>query len=382
VSDSSTARSPARPTVLIAGGGTGGHLMPALAIATALRQLDPDLEPVIVGAERGVEATLLPQRDFRYHLLPSEPIYRRQWWKNLALPVSAARVLGRLSSLFREEAPLAVLGTGGYASVPAVWYATRHGIPTAIQEQNAFPGLATRWLARRVRQVYLGAPEAQAHLKPGRGTEVFVTGNPIVPPDRNRAPRARQRFGLTGEVPVLLVTGGSQGALALNQAVAAWLDSGGGQGMVVLWATGAGSYQRFASFQRAPSVQVFEFLDPIADAYALADLVVARAGMMTGAELAAWGLPSILVPLPTAAADHQTTNARAMEAAGAARVLLQRDLTPDRLGNLITELLGDAALRSRMARAALARGKPAAASEIATRFSGLFDHRALSQLLK
>jgi len=356
--------------------------MPALAIAAALRQLDPDLEPVIVGAERGVEATLLPQRDFRYHLLPSEPIYRRQWWKNLALPVSTVRVLGRLSTLFREEAPLAVLGTGGYASAPAVWYATRHGIPAAIQEQNAFPGLATRWLAHRVRQVYLGAPEAQAHLKPGRGTEVFVTGNPIVPPDRSRAPRARQRFGLTGEVPVLLVTGGSQGALALNQAVAAWLEGGGGQGMVVLWATGAGSYQQFASYQRAPSVQVFEFLDPIADAYALADLVVARAGMMTGAELAAWGLPSILVPLPTAAADHQTTNARAMEAAGAARVLLQRDLTPDRLGNLVTELLGDAAVRSRMARAALARGKPAAATEIATRFSGLFDHRALSQLLK
>ncbi len=152
--------------------------------------------------------------------------------------------------------------------------------------------------------------------------------------------------------------------------------------MVVLWVTGAGSYQQFASYQRAPSVQVFEFLDPIADAYALADLVVARAGMMTGAELAAWGLPSILVPLPTAAADHQTTNARAMEAAGAARVLLQRDLTPDRLGNLVAELLGDSAARSRIARAAFARGKPAAASEIATRFSGLFDHRALSQLLK
>ena len=378
----STARPTTRPRVLIAGGGTGGHLMPALAIATALRQLHPALEPVIVGAERGVEASLLPHRDFRYRLLPAQPLYRRQWWKNLTLPISLGRVFGRLSTLFREEAPLAVMGTGGYASAPAVWYAARHGIPTAIQEQNAFPGLATRWLARRVRQVYLGAPEAQRHLEPGPGTEVFITGNPIVPPDRARRPRARERFGLTGDSPVLLVTGGSQGALAINQAVAGWLDAGGGQGITVLWATGSGSFREFSSYQRAPSVQVFEFLDPMADAYAVADLVVARAGMMTGAELAAWGLPSILVPLPTAAADHQTTNARAMEAAGAARVLLQDALSPRSLGEKIDRLLEDPAARRAMARAALARGKPDAASEIATRFSGLFDRAALSQLLE
>jgi len=356
--------------------------MPALAIATALRQLHPRLEPVIVGAERGVEARLLPQRDFRYRLLPVEPLYRRQWWKNLALPISLARVLARLSTLFREEAPLAVLGTGGYASVPAVWYAARHGIPTAIQEQNAFPGLATRWLAPRVRQVYLGAPEAQGYLKPGTGTEVFVTGNPIVPPDRSRGPGARARFGLRADAPVLLVTGGSQGALAINRAVAGWLDLGGGAGITVLWATGSGSYREFAGYQKPPSVQVFEFLDPMADAYAIADLVVARAGMMTGAELAAWGLPSILVPLPTAAADHQTTNARAMEAAGAARVLVQDVLSPRSLGVMIDRLLEDPATRRAMARAAFARGKPDAASEIATRFSGLFDRGALSQLLE
>jgi UDP-N-acetylglucosamine--N-acetylmuramyl-(pentapeptide) pyrophosphoryl-undecaprenol N-acetylglucosamine transferase len=367
---------------LIAGGGTGGHLMPALAIAQAVRTLAPAVEPVLVGSERGVEARLLPTRDFRFHLLPSEPIYRRAWWKNLRLPLTTLKVLRRLDDILSQEAPEAVLGTGGYASAPVVWLAARRGIPTAIQEQNAYPGLATRWLAPRVRQIFLGLPEARDRLRPGARTEVFVTGNPITPPDPSRRPAARERFGLPPETPVVLITGGSQGALAINQAVADWLERGGAQGLVVLWATGAGSYARFASYHRPPAVQVTEFLDPIADAYAVADLVVARAGMMTGAELCAWGLASILIPLPSAAADHQTLNARALEAAGASRLLPQRNLSPERLGGLILELIGNRGERERMAQAALARGKPGASREIAARFVSLFDPAALSQLLK
>jgi len=376
--------SPARdqPTVLIAGGGTGGHLMPALAIAAAIRDLYPDIEPVLVGAERGIEARLLPSRDFRYYLLPSEPIYRRQWWRNLRLPLTVATVARRLSQIFSIENPSGVLGTGGYASAPVVWFAARRGLSTALQEQNAFPGLATRWLARQVNQVYLGMPETGGRLRLGPRTEAVVTGNPILPPDPERRPAAALRFQLPGNTPVLLVIGGSQGALAINDAVAGWLQRGGGRGTTVLWATGRGSAARFAAYHRPPHVQLFEFLDPIADAYAVADLVLARAGMMTGSELCAWGLPSILIPLPTATADHQTHNARALEEAGAARLLRQRDLTPDSLGRLVEGLLGDPAARRAMAAAALARAKPDAAREIARRFRRLLGAGALSQLLK
>lgn len=373
-----SAGGPPRRTVLIAGGGTGGHLMPALALAAALRRRRPDLEPVLVGAERGIEARLLPTRDYRYYLLPAEPVYRRQWWKNARWPLAALRLLRSLRRLFQAERPVAVLGTGGYASVPAVWLAARRGIPTAIQEQNAFPGLATRWLARRVRHVYLGLPEARAKLRPGRKTLLFDTGNPIAPPDPSRREAGLRRFGLAGlgdaagvPPPVLLVTGGSQGALAINQAVAGWLAQGGGKGLVVLWATGKGSYSEFAPFHAPPHVQVFDFLDPVDEAYAVADLVIARAGMMTGAELCAWGLPSILIPLPTAAADHQRHNAAALEAAGAARMLVQRDLTPHSLGALVAELMADPARRARMAEAARARGRPRAAAEIVSHFETL-----------
>jgi UDP-N-acetylglucosamine--N-acetylmuramyl-(pentapeptide) pyrophosphoryl-undecaprenol N-acetylglucosamine transferase len=357
---------PDRRTILIAGGGTGGHLMPALAIAHALQQYAPEIEPVLVGAVRGVEARLLPTRDFRYHLLPSEPIYRRAWWKNVRWPFLAGRLLRHIGRVFETEKPAAVIGTGGYASGPVVWWAAQHNIPTAIQEQNAYPGLATRWLSRRVRHIYLGLPEARRLLRVGQQTRVFDTGNPITPPapGRRGAAVAKFGFGLEWKRPVVLVTGGSQGALAINQAVAGWLDDGGPGDAILLWVTGRGTYDQFARYHRPPEVQVLDFLDPMADGYAVADLVVSRAGMITVAELCAWGLPNVLVPLPTAAADHQSHNGRVLAEAGASVLLPQSELTPSRLGDVITGLLRDQPRRKQMAERALARGRPQAARVI------------------
>ena len=353
-----------RRVVLIAGGGTGGHLMPALAIAERLRAEAPDLEPVLVGARRGIEARILPSRSFRHYLLPAEPIYRRTWWKNLRWPFVAGRLMTGVVRLYRRERPVAVLGTGGYASGPVVWWGSLRGIPSAIQEQNAYPGLATRWLARRVDHIYLGLPEAAALLEPRRQARVVDTGNPIVPPDPSRRPAALARFGLDRPGPVLLVTGGSQGALAVNRAVAAWLDSGGLGNATLIWVTGRASYAEFVRYNASPAVQVIDFLDPMADAYAVADLVLSRAGMITVAEVCAWGLPSILVPLPTAAADHQTHNARAMAEAGAAVNLPQRDLVERGLGPVLGPLLADPAARAGMAAASRRRGRPDAARDI------------------
>jgi UDP-N-acetylglucosamine--N-acetylmuramyl-(pentapeptide) pyrophosphoryl-undecaprenol N-acetylglucosamine transferase len=353
--------------ILIAGGGTGGHLMPALAIAQALRELDPAVEPVLVGAERGVEARVLPTRDFRYHLLPAEPIYRRQWWRNLRWPLVALRLLQRLRVLYREERPAVVLGTGGYASGPVVYWGARMGLPAAIQEQNAYPGVTSRLLSRSARHIYLGLPEARPLLRPGRRTEFFDTGNPIAPPTPERRQAARQRFGLAQAVPVVLVTGGSQGALALNRAVAQWLEAGLPRGTAILWVTGRGTYGEFTHYHAPPGVQVIEFLDPMADGYAVADLVVSRAGMITVAELCAWGLPSILVPLPTAAADHQTRNARVLADAGAAVLLSQSDLSGARLAAEVGQLLADGPRRSAIAEAARRRGRPQASHEIASK---------------
>jgi UDP-N-acetylglucosamine--N-acetylmuramyl-(pentapeptide) pyrophosphoryl-undecaprenol N-acetylglucosamine transferase len=340
--------------------------MPALAIADALREHAPQTEPVLIGAVRGVEARILPTRDYRYYLLPSEPIYRRTWWKNVRWPFVAGRLLRKVDHLFETEQPAAVIGTGGYASGPVVWWAARHRIPTAIQEQNAYPGLASRWLSRRVRHVYLGLPEARRLLRFGPATQVFDTGNPIAPPSPAREDSARAKFALNSERPVVLVTGGSQGALAINSTVAKWLDEGGLSEANLIWVTGRATYAQFQRYE-SPQVRVLDFLDPMADAYSVADLVVSRAGMITVAELCAWGLPSVLIPLPTAAADHQTHNARVLAEAGASVLLLQSDLTPVGLESVVGGLLQDPIRLQQMAARASARGRPQSAREIVSK---------------
>jgi UDP-N-acetylglucosamine--N-acetylmuramyl-(pentapeptide) pyrophosphoryl-undecaprenol N-acetylglucosamine transferase len=298
-------------------------------------------------------------------------VYRRQWWRNARWPLILPRLRASLRSLFERERPIVVVGTGGYGSAPVVWYAGRRGVPTGIQEQNAYPGMATRWLSRHAGHVYLGIPEARTHLRLGGDTQVFETGNPITPPDFGLRDAARASFGLSTDVPTVLITGGSQGALAINRTVAAWLQEGGAQGLQVLWVTGRYSHQEFARFDDPPAVRVIDYLDPMADAYAVAHAVVSRAGAMTVAELCAWGLPSILIPLPGAAADHQTMNAEAMARAGAAWFLPQSELTAGRLSQRLAALVGDPEVRIEMSVAANDRGKPHAAEEIVRHIRGL-----------
>jgi UDP-N-acetylglucosamine--N-acetylmuramyl-(pentapeptide) pyrophosphoryl-undecaprenol N-acetylglucosamine transferase len=290
--------------------------MPALALAAALEQERPDVEPVLVGARRGVEADLLPARPFRYHLLPAEPIHRRQWWRNLRWPLLLPKLLRACRDVLDREAPSLVVGTGGYAAGPILRMAVHRGIPLALQEQNAFPGITTRRLARRARQIHLGFPEAARHLRTGPGTHVHTLGNPITPPPASTDRRAaRAALDLPPRAPVVLVMGGSQGARAINAAVSGALDLGALDEIVLLWSTGRHTYELYRRHHRPPWCHVRPFWDPIGDVYAATDLAVARAGAMTVSEFAAWGLPSILIPLPTAAADHQSRNARALEAA-------------------------------------------------------------------
>jgi len=353
--------------ILLAGGGTGGHLMPALALAQALREARPDLEPVLVGAERGLEAQVLPRYPFRHHLLPIEPIYRHAWWRNARWLAVAPRVWRAVGRVLDAERPAIVIGTGGYVAGPVAWRARRRGIPTVIQEQNAFPGLTTRWLARRARQVHLGFPEARGRLRVGAGTEVFALGNPIRPPEPGDRRAVLAELQLAPERPTLLVFGGSQGARAINFAVAGALERGLFGPANVLWGTGAAQAGALARYAVPGRVVVRGFLDPMTTAYRAADLVVARAGAMTVAELCAWGKPSILVPLPTAAADHQTYNARALAEAGAAMHLPEQELSPHVLGEQVTRLLADRFRLESLASRARGRGHPNAARDIMSR---------------
>lgn len=353
-----------RVRILFAGGGTGGHLMPALALAEALAAARPDVEPVLVGAERGVEAQVLPRQPFRFHLLPVEPIYRRAWWRNARWPLVAWRLWRAVGRILDAEQPAVVVGTGGYAAGPVVWRAQRAGIPTVLQEANAFPGLTTRWLARRARQVHLGFPEARLGLRVGPGTAVHALGNPIRPPAPGDRAAALHEFGLDPSRSTVLVFGGSQGAIAINRTLAALLSAGYLTDVNLLWGTGSAHEAEFARYREEGRVVVRGFFDPIAPAYRAADLVVCRAGAMTVAEVCAWGKPSVLIPLATAAADHQTFNARALAEAGAAVLLHECELSAPILAQRLRALLGDRDRLAALADAARRRGHPNAAREV------------------
>lgn len=356
--------------IFVAGGGTGGHLYPGLAIARALVRLDPRVRPLFIGARRGIERELLPKTEFEHVLLDLHPLYRtRPWqnWRTAAGLASAWRELGRAAG---SERPALVLGTGGYASGAALAWGVRHRVPIALQEQNSHPGMTTRLFARWAREVYLGYGEAARLLPRSRnGTWVGETGNPINPPPTPRPDRAsaRERWGFPAQGgTVLLAFGGSQGARPLNEAVAGWVEQGLPEQLYLIWGTGRGTYERFAHLESS-RVRVLPYLSPIEDAYAASDLALTRAGALTLAELCAWGIPPILVPLPTAAADHQTANARALESSGAAVHVPQATLTTDRLDSLVRELLAAPDRLARMAEAGTRRARPGAAEEIARR---------------
>jgi UDP-N-acetylglucosamine--N-acetylmuramyl-(pentapeptide) pyrophosphoryl-undecaprenol N-acetylglucosamine transferase len=361
--------------VIFAGGGTGGHLYPALAIARALVRLDPTVCPFFIGAERGIEKQILPTTEFPFALFPLHPIYRSDIGRNWA---GIRQTLGSWSALGRtieNRKPALVVGTGGYASGMALAWAISHGVPTAQAVADAIPGVTARLTARWAKALYLGFEAARPRIGAGSGTAVFVTGNPIEPPPTPRPDRfqAREKFGLETDpaLQVVLVFGGSQGSEAINAAVGEWLSGPLPSTLRVIWAVGTRHYEALKNRESA-QVRVRAYLSPIGDAYAASDLAITRAGAMTCAELSAWGLPAILIPLPSAAADHQTGNARAIAEAGAGELLAQKPGLSTVIGAAVTRLLADRhgleAMSSRAREIGRADAAQVIAKDILTRF--------------
>lgn len=366
--------------VVFAGGGTGGHLYPGIAIARALVRADPSIEPFFVGARRGIERTVLPTTEFPHLLLDLHPLYRTAIWKNARTLAGAVTSWRHISRMVKKEPPAMVVGTGGYAAGMMLAYATVHGIPMVQQAGDSLPGLTARVFSKRSREIYLNFPEAAKALKAHHAGSLIDTGAPIEPPPEPRPDRAAARmywnFPATGG-HVLLIYGGSQGSLAINRAVAQWIDRGLPEDLYVIWGTGRGTHAQFAHLE-SERVRVRDYLSPIADAYAATDIALARAGAMTTAELFAWGIPGILVPLPSAAADHQTTNAVTLERAGAAIHLPQAKLSAESLDQTIRGLLDSPAELQRLAEGAARRARPHAAAEIARRIIALLRETPLS----
>ncbi|MGQ9780348.1 MAG: undecaprenyldiphospho-muramoylpentapeptide beta-N-acetylglucosaminyltransferase [Bacillota bacterium] len=364
--------------VLIAGGGTGGHVYPGITIGQAIRARRPEAEILFVGTREGLEADVVPREGFALETLPLMGLPRKLSPRVLVAAWLAGKGLLAAFRLIKRFRPDLVVGTGGYVCGPVVLAAVLCGVPSAIQEQNAFPGLTNRFLGRLVRRVFLGYEEAARYFPPDK---VAVTGNPIragiLAADRTEA---AAKLGLDPALTTVLVMGASQGARSLNEALLTCLPRLLLQPRLqVLHIAGRRNYEAVREALEhlrlppamAARVVIAPYIYNMPDAYAVADLVVSRAGAISLAEMTARGLPLILVPFPYAAADHQLFNARALEAKGAAKVILDRELNGERLYREIIGLLRDPSRVARMRRASLACGRPEATEKIVTELMGL-----------
>ena len=343
-----------------------------------MQSLDASVEPFFIGAERGIERTVLPGAGFPHELLDLHPLYRARPWENWKTLRGGVSSWARVGGVVRSGRPACVVGTGGYASGITLAYAAAKGIPYVLQEQNSFPGLTTRFFSRWARQVHNGFPEAARGLKPGARTQVFDSGNPIEPPPEPRPARGEAR-GMWGFPPssgkVMLIYGGSQGSKAINDTVAGWVRAGIPDELHIIWATGQRTHAEYVSLE-SERVRVRAYLSPVSEAYAASDFALSRGGAIATAELCAWGIPPIVVPLPTAAADHQTANARALAAAGAAELIHQSELSVPNLDRAVRALMDDPALLASRSAALLKRARPHAAEEIARRILELTRERS------
>jgi UDP-N-acetylglucosamine--N-acetylmuramyl-(pentapeptide) pyrophosphoryl-undecaprenol N-acetylglucosamine transferase len=335
--------------VIIAGGGTGGHIFPAVAIGHALRRQIPGVELLFVGANGKMEMEKVPQEGFRIVGLDIAGFNRSNMLKNLLLPLKLWRSMNAAKGIIREFKPDLVIGVGGYASFPILKAAQSAGIPTMIQEQNSYAGKSNKHLGRKA-DVVCVAYEHMGQFFPEN--KIVITGNPVrklISGCRLTHNEGLQFFGLSTDKPTLLVVGGSLGAKSINEAMEAHLGKFVAQGLQIIWQTGKPFSEKGKTAAAAfpDQVKVFDFIREMDQAYAAADIVLSRAGALAIAELCIVAKPVIFVPYPFAAEDHQTANARALTNKQAAWMIKDESVMQELPGKL-QELIDDTATRRKM----------------------------------
>lgn len=330
--------------VIISGGGTGGHVFPAIAIANALRSKKPDIELLFVGAADRMEMEKVPAAGYEIIGLWISGFQRSLSLRNLSFPFKLIHSLFKARGIVASYKPDVVVGVGGYASGPMLKAAANKGVPTLIQEQNSYAGVTNRLLAKDVSKVCVAYEGMEKFFPADR---IMLTGNPVrkdILELQGKAAEARNHFGLNENLKTILAVGGSLGALSINNGIAASLDLFHENGLQVIWQTGT-SYYKQAKQQAADPrfenrVKVFDFIGNMDLAYAVSDLIISRAGAIAVSELCTVGKPVILVPSPYVAEDHQTKNAQALMDKNAA-LLVKDNETKEELGPKAVSLLKD-----------------------------------------
>jgi UDP-N-acetylglucosamine--N-acetylmuramyl-(pentapeptide) pyrophosphoryl-undecaprenol N-acetylglucosamine transferase len=357
--------------VIVTGGGTGGHIYPALAIARGLLTKDPNNRILYVGTHEGMEARIVPDSGLDFAGVSGKGLPRKLGVELFKVAGKSFHALWETKKILKRFHPDLVIGTGGYVSGPVVLTAALFGFPTLLHEQNAFPGITNRILALFVRRVMVTFPDSIKYF--GAKKKVVNVGLPV----RSEIGQifrteGSSHFGFNSLNKTILVTGGSRGALTLNKAMVTVLKNLSIRPEIqLIWATGKETYQetierlkrKNIAWER-PQWKIVEYLEDIPEALACADLCIGRAGAASLAEIAVAGKASILIPYPYAAANHQEHNARSFVRAGAARLILDQELDGEKLWKLINELLSDDSQLAKMSAAARNLAQPEALAKI------------------
>jgi UDP-N-acetylglucosamine--N-acetylmuramyl-(pentapeptide) pyrophosphoryl-undecaprenol N-acetylglucosamine transferase len=332
---------------IISGGGTGGHIFPALAIANQLKKENPDAEILFIGANGKMEMTRVPEAGYNIEGLNIFGIRRDMSWSafknNWKLPFVLLKTMRKAKAIMRRFKPDVVIGVGGYASGPALRAAQALNIPTVIQEQNSYPGKTNKWLAQKVKKICVAYDELERFFPKDK---IVKTGNPVRAEIINFQPKlesAYSFFNLNKNKKTILVVGGSQGARTINEAILTHIEDFQKTDCQLIWQTGDLFYnanETKLSALISQNIKIFPFIKQMDLAYSVADYIVSRAGALAIAELAIVGVPTILIPLPTAAEDHQTANAKQLSNAGAAILLPDKDVK-EKLFTTLLALISD-----------------------------------------
>lgn len=353
---------------IVSGGGTGGHIFPAVAIADALRKKQPDCDILFIGAKDRMEMEKVPKAGYPIEGLWISGIQRKLSVENLMFPIKLLSSLLKASKILNRFKPDAVIGVGGYASAAVLRVAVAKGIPSLIQEQNSFPGITNKWLAPKVNKICVAYAGMEKFFPKEK---IIISGNPVreeMVEIEGKKDEALRFFKLKADKPVLLITGGSLGARSVNQNIAKGLPKLKEAGIQVLWQTGKPFYQEAISLAKTyDNVFVHEFIYKMDFAYAVADIVVARAGAITVSELCLVKKPAILVPFPYASEDHQTKNAMALVDKNAA-IHISDSEASETLVPCIVDLMADdqkrASLVENIAKLAMTNAADTIATEI------------------
>ncbi len=350
--------------VIISGGGTGGHIFPAIAIANELKSRDTETEILFVGAENRMEMKKVPEAGYEIIGLNVVGLDRKHLWKNFSVPFKLLKAFRKTRRIVKDFAPDVVVGVGGYASASTLYSAQRLHIPTLLQEQNSYPGLTNKILAKKADVVCVDYDDMDVFFPKEK---IIWTGNPIrqdISDINTKKEEGLAFYKLKPDMPTLLVMGGSLGARTINSAMQQWVDALLEKGYQIIWQTGTYYYQQMLPYAEGKeNLVMLDFIRRVDLAYAVADVIVSRAGAISISELCVVGKPLILVPSPNVAEDHQTKNARALSSKNAAVLLPDARVVED-LGKVVIDLFSNTRRRELLAQNISRLGTTSAARNI------------------